>query len=274
MKKVRISPAYRRQEDLMRQQVLSASLPFEKTLSYHRTRLVSSIGKELAELPPIEWEGYVRDTWKEPYLQKWFAEMYWAAGRPAGDRAIRNFFNIKSEAQDTWEWALQDWIKRELGNKIVIVEGSMKKWLVDYLRLYLDENNNIGVEQIVRNIQGDLMKQWRDVRQWQIRRIVQTESLTAMSEAADVAIKGLGINYSKTWGISGHNTRPAHIDVDGTTIGQTQLFRVGEEFMEFPRDNKHGASASNIINCRCFCIRKPLNDRGQFITDDDILAMV
>lgn len=274
MKKVKISPAYRRQEDLLRQKVLSASLPFEKKLSYHRTRLVSSIGKELAELPPAEWEGYVRDMVKEPYLQKWFRDMYWAAGQPAGERAIRNFLNIKGDPTDSWEWALQDWLKREAGNKIVIVEGSMKKWLTDYLRLYLDEHSDLGVEQIVRNIEGDLMKQWKGVREWQIRRIVQTESLTAMSEAADVAIKGLGIKYSKTWGISGHNTREAHVVMDGITIGQLELFDVNGEMMEFPRDAKYGASASNIINCRCYCIRKPLNDRGQLITDEDILNMV
>lgn len=273
-KKVRISPAYRRQEDLLRQKVLSASLPFEKKLSYHRTRLVSSVGKALTELPPAEWEGYVRDMVKEPYLQKWFREMYWAAGQPAGERAIRNFFNIKGEAADSWEWALQDWIRREAGNKIVLVEGSMKNWLVDYLRHYLDANNDLGTEQIIRNIQEDIMKQWKDVRQWQIRRIVQTESLTAMSEASDVAIKGLGINYSKTWGISGHNTREAHLAMDGITIDQHQLFKVGLEDMEYPRDNKHGASAANIINCRCYCIRKPLNSRGEAITDDDLLSMI
>lgn len=273
-KRVRISPAYRRQEDLLRQRVLSASLPFEKKLSYHRTRLVSSIAKGLAELPPIEWEGYVRDMVQEPYLQKWFTEMYWAAGRPAGERAIRNFLNIKSDPMDSWEWALQDWLKREAGNKIVIVQGSMKKWLVDYLRLYLDENSDLGVEQIVRNIEGDLIKQWEDARQWQIRRIVQTESLTAMSEAADVAIKGLGIKYNKTWGISGHNTREAHLAMDGITIGQLDLFDVGGEKMEYPRDAKYGATAANIINCRCYCIRKPLNDRGGLITDEDILGMV
>jgi hypothetical protein len=62
--------------------------------------------------------------------------------------------------------------------------------------------------------------------------------------------------------------------MNGITIGQDDLFNVDGEFLEFPRDSKHGASAGNIINCRCFCIRKPLNQAGQDITDEDILNLV
>lgn len=274
-RKVRISPAYRRQEDLLRQKVLSASLPFEKRLNTQRTRLVYSIAKGLKDLPIAEWEQWAANEVQEPYLRKWFMDMYWAAGQPAGERAIRNFLNIKaSEEMNTWEKALYEWMGSQMGNKIVLVTGTLKEWVINTILQYVDEHSNEGVEKIVAEIEGAIRSKWRDVRQWQIRRIVQTESLTAMSEAADVAIKSLGIKYSKTWGISGHNTRPAHVAMDGVTIGQNDLFNVDGELLEFPRDSKHGASASNIINCRCYCIRKPLNDKGNAITDEDILNMV
>ena len=156
----------------------------------------------------------------------------------------------------------------------MIVEGTLKEWIYNTIIQYLDEHPNDGIEKITQEIELDIRSKWRDARQWQIRRIVQTESLTAMSEAADVAIKSLGINYSKTWGISGNNTRPAHIAMDGITIGQNEMFNVDGDIMEYPRDGRHGASAGNIINCRCYCIRKPLNDRGELMTDDDILNLV
>jgi hypothetical protein len=272
-KRVRISPAYRRQEDLMRQKVLSASLPFEKSLSWHRTRLINSIAQGLKDYPVSEWEQWARSQVDEPYLRKWFPQLYMAAGTPAADRAVRNFLNIK-EGMNTWEKALYDWIGSEMGNKIVIVSGTLREWVINAILQYLDENSGEGVEKIVAGVEKYIRERWKDARQWQIRRIVQTESLTAMSEAADIAIKQLGIKYNKTWGISGHNTRPAHVVMDGITVGQYDLFNVDGELMEFPRDGKHGASAGNIINCRCFCIRKPLNDRGQLITDQDILDMV
>ncbi len=275
MKKVKISPAYRRQEDLLRQKVLSASLPFETRLDKQRTRLVNSIAKGLKELPVSEWEQWAREEVKEPYLKKWFMDMYWAAGQPAGERAIRNFLNLKAaEDMNTWERALYEWMGSQMGNKIVLVSGTLKEWVINTILQYVDEHSTEGVEKIVSEVEAHIRQRWNDVKQWQIRRIVQTESLTAMSEAADVAIKSLGIKYSKTWGISGHNTRPAHAAMDGVTIGQNELFNVDGELMEFPRDSKYGASASNIINCRCYCIRKPLNDSGNLLTDDDILNMV
>lgn len=275
MKKVKISPAYRRQEDLLRQKVLSASLPFETRLDKQRTRLVNSIAKGLKELPVSEWEQWAREEVKEPYLKKWFMDMYWTAGQPAGERAIRNFLNVKAaEDMNTWERALYEWMGSQMGNKIVLVSGTLKEWVINTILQYVDEHSTEGVEKIVSEVEAHIRQRWNDVKQWQIRRIVQTESLTAMSEAADVAIKSLGIKYSKTWGISGHNTRPAHAAMDGVTIGQNELFNVDGELMEFPRDSKYGASASNIINCRCYCIRKPLNDSGNLLTDDDILNMV
>lgn len=275
MKKVKISPAYRRQEDLLRQKVLSASLPFETRLDKQRTRLVNSIAKGLKELPVSEWEQWAREEVKEPYLKKWFMDMYWTAGQPAGERAIRNFLNVKAaEDMNTWERALYEWMGSQMGNKIVLVSGTLKEWVINTILQYVDEHSTEGVEKIVSEVEAHIRQRWNDVKQWQIRRIVQTESLTAMSEAADVAIKSLGIKYSKTWGISGHNTRPAHAAMDGVTIGQNELFNVDGELMEFPRDSKYGASASNIINCRCYCIRKPLNDSGNLLTDDDILNMI
>ena len=273
IERVKISPAVQRQEDLLRQRVLAASLPFEKSLNNKRTRLVNSIAKDLKDLPPNEWEGYVKATLREPYLNNWFRDLYMTCGTPAGARAIRSFLNIKEE-MNSWERALYEWIGSEMGGKIRIVSGTLQEWVINTLLRYYDEHSTEGVEKIVQGVEAELRTKWKDARQWQIRRIVQTESLTAMSEAADVAIKSLGIKYSKTWGISGHNTRPAHVAMDGVTIGQNELFNVDGELMEYPRDSKHGASAANIINCRCYCIRKPLNDRGGLITDDDILNMV
>lgn len=259
---------------MLRQKVLSASLPYEAKLLRYRTKSINAIAKQLKNYPQNEWVEYVKAELNEPYLRGWFRDMYLSAGQPAGDRAVRNFLNIKNDGLNIWEKALFDWIYSQLGNKITLVNGSLKGWVIDTIEQYIEQHHTEGVEKIVQGVEKAIRDKWHEARQWQIRRIVQTESLTAMSEAADVAIKSLGIKYSKTWGISGNNTRPAHAEMDGITIGQNDLFLVDNELLEFPRDSKHGASAGNIINCRCYCIRKPLNDRGQLITDEDILAMV
>ena len=43
---------------MLRQKVLSASLPFEARLDKQRTRLVNSIAKGLKALPISEWEQW------------------------------------------------------------------------------------------------------------------------------------------------------------------------------------------------------------------------
>jgi hypothetical protein len=234
---------------------------------------VYSIAKELKDLPQSEWEQWAREQVQEPYLKAWFPQLYITAGTPAANRAVKSFLNVK-EDMNSWEKVLYDWILQAMGEKIVIVSGTLKEWMVHTIREVIALNPYNGIEKTVWDVEKEIRKRWQDVRTWQIRRIVQTESLTAMSEAADISIKKLGIKYSKTWGISGHNTREAHVAMDGITVGQHDLFNVDGELMEFPRDGKHGATAGNIINCRCFCIRKPLNDRGELITDDDIMNMV
>ena len=45
----------------------------------------------------------------------------------------------------------------------------------------------------------------------QFNLLPQTEALTALSVAQNESIKALNVPFQKTWGISGNNTRPAHI---------------------------------------------------------------
>ena len=98
---------------------------------------------------------------------------------------------------------------------------------------------------------------YQEIQEWQVRRIVQTESLTALSVASDESVRALGIPFNKTWVISGNNTRPAHLAMDGVTIPEDEAFNVDGEQMMFPRDDSMGASAGNIINCACTCINTP-----------------
>ena len=46
--------------------------------------------------------------------------------------------------------------------------------------------------------------------------------------------------------------RDMHADADGQLVELDGLFDVGGEELEFPCDASHGASASNLSNCRCF----------------------
>lgn len=57
---------------------------------------------------------------------------------------------------------------------------------------------------------------------------------------------------TKTWHTAlDEKVRFSHMEVEGVTIGIDELFDVGGSKMEFPLDSAHGASADQILNCRC-----------------------
>lgn len=56
-------------------------------------------------------------------------------------------------------------------------------------------------------------------------------------------------------------TRPAHVEADGQRVGLSQPFKVGGELLNFPGDWSLGATANNVISCRCSI---------DFYFDDDV----
>ena len=83
-------------------------------------------------------------------------------------------------------------------------------------------------------------------------RIARTETTMAMNFAKQVSGEVSGFVMEKVWSakIDGRE-RPSHRSVDKTAVDQNGLFNVGGEKMSYPGDRLNGASASNIVNCRC-----------------------
>jgi len=59
----------------------------------------------------------------------------------------------------------------------------------------------------------------------------------------------------KEWVTVGdERVRPAHVGADGQVRRIDELFRVGGQQLRFPGDTSFGASAGNVINCRCSAV--------------------
>ncbi len=72
---------------------------------------------------------------------------------------------------------------------------------------------------------------------------VDTQVITPVEDRAVV---------TKTWrDLGDKKVRPSHVAVDGTTVGENEIFTVGGSQLRFPGDNSLGASIGEIINCRC-----------------------
>jgi hypothetical protein len=61
-----------------------------------------------------------------------------------------------------------------------------------------------------------------------------------------------GREAAKTWRSVGDNrVRQDHLDADGQTVPVSEPFIVGGESLMYPGDSSLGASAAQIVNCRC-----------------------
>lgn len=92
-------------------------------------------------------------------------------------------------------------------------------------------------------------------------RIARTETARASNVSMNIAseVYSFGRKMTKTWiTVGGPAVRSSHRQMDGVTIPREQSFLVpnrygGFDMMDYPLDSSHGASAGNVVNCRCRC---------------------
>jgi len=260
-----ITPAMRAQQTILRQQSLALSEAFKVKIARDRTIAIRKAVKEMAKYPPNEWEGMAADhIIKEPKLKSTLTKLYLNVGTPVARIAVNRFLSRKADMEDMWEEALYNWVKKNMGAKINLMEAAINDWLKDEVRKVIDENAGAGIEKMTQIMQRSVADSWSNVKEWQTRRIVQTETMSAMNVAASESIDLLGIDYERTWSIAGNNTRPSHEVMDGVTIQKGEFFNVGGYLMAHPMDDSMGAPAGEIINCSCCAIDTP-KDSGLII---------
>ena len=59
------------------------------------------------------------------------------------------------------------------------------------------------------------------------------------------------VSYTHLVDIRDKRERKDHREVGGTIKPITEPFLVGDSVMDYPKDTSYGASASQIVNCRC-----------------------
>lgn len=149
----------------------------------------------------------------------------------------------------------------------VIEEEALRRWIHEHLGVHI-RSIDAGTLMLIRQA----AEQSLDPEQFRIRvqalinqapyrayRIARTETAAAsnacMSMAADRYSFGRPmVKVWKTFG--GQTVRPTHREMEGVTVPKDELFKVrrtdgGIDLMEYPADSSHGASAGNVVNCRC-----------------------
>lgn len=252
--KRRISPQMRRHQDYLRRKALTAAKVYGARLQKQRASQVRSVLLRCRDYPESEWEGVIMTQLQEPYLYEWYRQLYLDTGLPQIRSTVRDMNRAKAEDSGIWEGTVDAYARTRAGEAIVSVSGTFRDSLVEILRRELADGEDVGIEKLTQRI----YRQYRAIQEWEVRRIVQTETLISVGKAGDAAARSLDVGFTKQWCTSGMvNTRDTHLAVDGTVVDQEEPFRVGDSLLMYPHDTGLGASASEIINCACSCIRMP-----------------
>ena len=212
-------------------------------------------------------EGGFASLFKLTDLKDLYVDLYTNIGTDFAvwyQKNYEKFITKNTTNPDTWSTEFERYGETQAGEKIVIVQGSAKKELRKNIKnLFKDEE----FQRLGRLEQGRILKnRFNDISNYQALRIVRTEATSAANEgimrsATDLFPKGV---LMKEW-VSGTDTRVRRfankdkadhaVMNNHPAIPYDELFQVptvrGVERMSRPADSTHGASAYNIINCRC-----------------------
>ena len=89
------------------------------------------------------------------------------------------------------------------------------------------------------------------------RRVVNTETTAAANNAISLSARDAfgADNLLKKWIAGGRNIRDTHsratVFYRKNPIEENKPYAVGSSFLMFPGDTQLGASASEIVNCKC-----------------------
>ena len=275
MKRKRITPLQRARQAASRVNALQAVASYGRKIGAKRAASVKAALNELRRrgVPPAQWAVEVQYT--EPWMQPLLTDLYRTAGMLSATEVANRLLSRKEEPTDIFARAILAWTQDHLGERISLMTDTVNEWLRQTLAtIYAGESvisvagvptivaaSTLGVEALTKLMYQQTLAQYDTIRKWQVRRIVQTETMHAMNISGLTAADALGIDYEKTWSIAGINTRETHEAVDGITIGKGELFTVGGWPMERPMDERYGAPAGEVINCSCTLIFLP-RDNG------------
>lgn len=257
--KKRISPAERRHQDYLRRKGLKVGKVYESRLLKLRYKEVSRLLSLCKEHGSIDqWAGVIDTYCDEQYLWDWYKGLYVDAGLPRAKSTARDLSKGKATPDEGyWEDELIRYAGEEAGDKIVLVQGTFKDELVSIVRSQMQLDSQLPIEKLARKVLHD----YQGIALWQARRIAQTETMISLAGAGDIAARSLDVRFSKQWAVSGlGNTRDSHLEMDGVIVydADEPFILPSGELMMFPHDESMGASAGEIINCACDCIRRPI----------------
>lgn len=141
-------------------------------------------------------------------------------------------------------------------NNVEYIKSQVVKKYEDVAKEYmsLDEYTNEYIRQFASETMEVTLRNSNDVyytSQDRAMLIAENEANTILnySQFIDAIEKGY---TRKEWvAENDEKVRETHVRADNTIVGIEDAFLVGDSMLLFPKDTSYGASAEEIVNCRC-----------------------
>lgn len=147
---------------------------------------------------------------------------------------------------DPWAEGVRRWVQAYTGHNVKHISETTRAAVKSVIQRAIDEE--WGIPETARALSElyDGFKSRRAVL------IARTEVVAASNAGAYFAARQLGVPMRKRWiATLDERTRDWHADAHGQERDIDEPFEVHGELLMFPGDATLGASAENIIQCRC-----------------------
>lgn len=200
--------------------------------------------------------------------QRWertFVKLYMSVGRHFADQIFNQLKSSSGapevKAPDTienlWIQEIQEWLRVNAPLRIIGIQDATNRSILKKIGKGI--GSGLGMLDIAASIRG--LTGLGSITESRAERIARTEVITASNLASQSAAKSTQLPLEKEW-LSSRDSRVRgdaddrhshRTPLDGTRVPMDQPYtepRTGEQLM-FPADSSLGASAGNVINCRC-----------------------
>ena len=250
---------------------------YERYVRIQYTKLLKEVYQRILDMDhiPSELEVYsiIQDTHdaQEKILRTMMESIYPEASLLATpDDRIKSINGIEvKDREDAVRQRLNDWMDENLG--AMIRSGYYDDMTDSFMSdmWYIDDTTMRDIRKAMDKAHGDPYQFQQEVQKvlGSTPQRAYTIARTETARASNVAMRMAAEEYSfgrpmtKTWiTVGGPNVRASHRAMDDVTIPNDEFFSVpniygGYDTMLEPLDGVHGATASNIINCRCWCVK-------------------
>lgn len=195
-------------------------------------------------------------------LETVFNDLYFQVGIDFAARVDERFILTRSastfetKARTVEDW--QDFISTYIGNvtrsKITQMNTTTKKLILEQLAEGAAQGE--GIPEISKRIKQFVEPGVKN----RAAMIAQTEVISASNAGSRAAAIATGLRLQKRWlATPDERTRGIHASADGQKTDMNSAYYVSGEPLLFPGDTSLGASAKNVIQCRCTEVYEPVD---------------